>query len=126
MTEIKDDKLQTDKMTLIIFAEMMQVQYDKIVEQNKSLQQELREKNAECEELKIKLMQNSEVNAFFSTPTEGWSSDPCAICESKNEYQRYKQALDEVKEYCNKFGQNSIGFKKNILDIIQKAKEGEL
>ena len=52
MTEIKDDKLQTDKMTLIIFAEMMQVQYDKIVEQNKSLQQELREKTAECEELK--------------------------------------------------------------------------
>ena len=30
----------------------LQVQYDKVVEQNRELQQELREKSAECEELK--------------------------------------------------------------------------
>ena len=144
------------------------------------------------EELKNKLMQKDEVNAFFNTPIEGWSSDPCAICESKNEYPRYKQelrdktteceelkeqleknrkltleyissgekyhqtcldlkeelkeyedildsrqreweeeneryiqALDEIENYCNKYGQNSIGFRKNILDIIKKLRDGE-
>ena len=30
----------------------LQAQYDKVVEQNRQLQQELREKTAECEELK--------------------------------------------------------------------------
>ena len=35
----------------------LQVQYEKVVEQNRQLQQELREQTAECEELKIKLMQ---------------------------------------------------------------------
>ena len=65
MTEIKDDKLQKDKMTLIIFAEMMQVQYDKIVEQNKSLQQELRKKTAQCEELKKVL---DEIEGFCYVP----------------------------------------------------------
>ena len=30
----------------------LQVQYEKVVEQNRKLQSELREKNAECEEVK--------------------------------------------------------------------------
>ena len=124
---------------------------------------QLQRKIAECEELKIKLMQKDEVNAFFNTPIEGWSSDPCKICESKNEKiayeneieiynqtcldlkeelkeyedildsrqreweeenERYIQALDDIEEYCNKYGQNSIGFRQNILEIIKKTKEG--
>ena len=47
MTEIKDDKLQADKMTLIIFMEMMQVQYEKVIKCHKQLQKELREKTVE-------------------------------------------------------------------------------
>lgn len=35
----------------------LQVQYEKVVEQNRALQAELREKTTECGELKIKLMQ---------------------------------------------------------------------
>ena len=103
----------------------LQVQYDKVVEQNRQWQAELREKTAECEELKNKLMQKDEVNAFFNTPTEGWSSDPCAICESKNEYPRYKQALDDIEVFCNTndFYVDSTAW--NIFKIIKAAKEGE-
>ncbi len=36
---------------------------------------------------------------------------------------KYKQALEEIEEYCNKYSTNSIGFKQSILDIINKAKE---
>ncbi|MBS5801481.1 MAG: hypothetical protein KIC80_00505 [Brachyspira sp.] len=33
-------------------------------------------KTAECEELKKKLMQKSEVDMFFNTPVNGWSNNP--------------------------------------------------
>ena len=33
----------------------------------------------------------SEVDMFFSTPIEGWSSDPCGVC-------KYKNCLTEIKE----------------------------
>lgn len=53
--------------------------------------QKVKELEEKSEKLKIKLMQNDEVNTFFNTPIEGWSNDPCGIC-------RYKQALEEIKE----------------------------
>ena len=31
------------------------------------------------------------VNTFFNTPIEGWSNDPCGICE-------LKQTIAEIKE----------------------------
>lgn len=81
---------------------------------------QLQRKTAECEELKKKLMQKSEVDMFFNTPVNGWSNNPCDICECK-------QALDEIEKYCN----NQISLtgdlpfrttKSAILDIISKAK----
>ena len=51
----------------------------------------LKRKEQECEELKKQLMQKSEVDMFFSTPIEGWSSDPCGVC-------KYKNCLTEIKE----------------------------
>lgn len=72
------------------------------------------------------------VNTFFNTPIEGWTSDLCTICESKNEYPRYKQALDKVekniKEVCeNCENQNTKWCNKDcsefvILDIIKKVR----
>ena len=53
-------------------------------------------KTQECEELKKQLMQKSEVDIFFNTPIEGWSSDPCGIC-------KYKNCLTEIKEIAEPF-----------------------
>lgn len=81
---------------------------DKAIEH---LQQELKEKDKtisciieslqaktkECEELKKLLMQKDEINTFFNTPIEGWSSNPCDICESKNNYEQLTQECDTLK-----------------------------
>ena len=52
---------------------------------------QLKRKEQECEELKKELMKKDEVNTFFNTPIEGWSNDPCGICE-------LKQTIAEIKE----------------------------
>ena len=57
---------------------------------------QLARKTQECEELKKQLMQKSEVDIFFNTPIEGWSSDPCGIC-------KYKNCLTEIKEIAEPF-----------------------
>ena len=59
--------------------------------ENKELYNQLDQLKAENEELKKKLMQKSEVDMFFNTPIEGWSSDPCGVC-------KYKNCLTEIKE----------------------------
>ncbi len=88
-----------------------------------ALLKQLQRKEQECEELKKKLMQKSEVDMFFNTPVNGWSNNPCDICECK-------QALDDIEKYCN----NQISLtgdlpfrttKSAILDIISSAKGGE-
>lgn len=61
------------------------------------LQEQLARKTQECEELKKRLMQKDEVDMFFNTPVEGWSSDPCGICESKNNYEQLKQKCENLK-----------------------------
>lgn len=82
----------------------LQVQYEKVVEQNRQLQQELRDKTAECEELKEQLEKNRKLTLEYISSGE-----------------KYLKALDEIEQYCNKYGQNSIGFRKNILDIIKRT-----
>lgn len=89
----------------------------------KILKEENAKLKAECEELKKKLMQKSEVDMFFNTPVNGWSNNPCDICECK-------QALDEIEGMVqtimetNKIYplQANLG---KILDIISKAKVEE-
>lgn len=99
----------------------------------KILKEENAKLKAECEELKKKLMQKSEVDMFFNTPVNGWSNNPCDICECK-------QALDEIEGIVNKKTEilicdecayrNIPECKENcmqdvlgeILDIISKAK----
>ena len=56
----------------------------------RTLEFQIDQLKAENEELKKQLMQKSEIDMFFNTPLEGWSSNPCDIC-------RYKQTLIEIK-----------------------------
>lgn len=94
----------------------------------------------ECEELKTQLMQKDEINTFFNSPIEGWSSYPCGICQYKGEYARYRKALEEIKEYtreqfcdnCEDIGSTEYNCHceyceyQEYFDIISKAKgEGE-
>ena len=76
----------------------------------------LERKEQECEKLKIQLMQKDEVNTFvntfFNAPLEGWSSDPCGICESKNNYEQLKQEYENLK-----------GEEKYLKQCCQKAGE---
>ena len=65
----------------------LQVQYEKVVEQNRALQAELREKTAECEELK------KEYEDILDSRQREW----------EEEYERYKQALDEIENRIKKY-----------------------
>lgn len=58
---------------------------------------QLARKTQECEELKKKLMQKDEINTFLNAPIEGWSNNPCDICESKNNYEQLTQECDTLK-----------------------------
>ena len=81
--------------------------------------QVLKRKEQECEELKKGLMQKSEVDMFFNTPIEGWSSDPCGIC-------KYKNCLTEIKEIAENLGEYpcSSCIKKEILQKISEVEDG--
>ena len=83
------------------------------------LEQQLKRKEQECEELK------KELEAVY---------DDCKGCPTCNEalynanlyakeYRKLKQTLTEIKDYCNKYPQNSIGFKKYILQKISECEE---
>ena len=61
-----------------------------------SVSDQLKKKTQECEELKKKLMQKDEINTFLNAPIEGWSNNPCDICESKNNYERLNQECEEL------------------------------
>lgn len=101
-------------------------QYNAVVEQNKNLQSELKQKEQECEELKGEI-----------TLGGGKLSDKIranVFTELQYENNRYKQALDEIESYTRKqFCENCDvnGFPPNCeyceyyeyVDIINKAKE---
>ena len=73
----------------------------------------------EYERLKKKLMQKSEVDIFFNTPIEGWSSDPCGICKFKN-------CLTEIKEIAEYHNANAYcNSKVDMRKILQKISECE-
>lgn len=58
---------------------------------------QLQRKEQECEKLKIQLMHKDEVNMFFNTPIEGWSNDPCEICQYKQEYKHLQAENEKLK-----------------------------
>lgn len=76
----------------------------------------LRAKEQECEEYKKKF------SRFFNIDNqECWD-----IAFLNNEKAKYKQALDEIEEFCIVYSNNHDAYEtvyKHILDIINKAKE---
>ena len=82
---------------------------DFLVEENKKLQAELREKTAECEELK------KEYEDILDSRQREW----------EEKYERYEQALDDIEVFCrtNDFYVDSTAWE--IFKIIKEAKEGE-
>ena len=56
------------------------------------------------EELKKQLMQKSEVDMFFNTPIEGWSSWACKMCPHKAESEQLKEELSSIQHNCNREG----------------------
>lgn len=93
------------------------------------LQKQLQTKEQECEELK---QEKEKIKMQYNCYA-------CGTCKGREDYKnmkrhcenainanhKYKQALDELEGYCNKYPTNSIGFKQNILDIINKTKENK-
>ena len=102
---------------------------ENLIYENSELIKNLEEKKQECEELKKQLMQKSEVDIFFNTPIEGWSSDPCGIC-------KYKNCLTEIKEIAEPFCNACQEFEPkkndsncmycNYGEILQKISECEV
>lgn len=94
----------------------------------KSILYQLEAKTQECDELKKKLMQKSDIDMFFNTPIEGWSNDPCGVCEYKAEYPRCRKAMENIQDYCIHYlrhNPKSPAIDLNeILNIIYKL-EGE-
>lgn len=81
-----------------------------------NLEKQLDQLKAENEELKEKFKK------FFNMDNqECWN-----IAFLDNERERYKQALDEIEKYCNKYNKQAVMGTANadvVLDIINKAKE---
>lgn len=87
---------------------------------------QLARKTQECEKLKKQLMQKSEVDMFFNTPIEGWSSDPCGICKFKNCLTEIKEIAEENIRIADLEGLNGVYRRGLAKQIIQKISECEV
>lgn len=73
----------------------------------------------ENEKLKIKLMQQDEVNTFFNTPIEGWNNDPCGICEHKQNYTQLKTENEELKKKVSYYEKDRVeSHKTNVHNLV--------
>ena len=100
LTEMQEEFIKTVK------------KLENIIIENIKLKDKLQAKEQECENLKEKIAQ---------IKCEEIGKETFFEYKIKN----YKQVLDEIEGYCNKYPTNSIGFKQSILDIINKTKVGE-
>ena len=91
-----------------------------------ALLKRLARKTQECEELKKQLMQKSEVDMFFNTPIEGWSSVPCGICKYKNCLTEIKGIAEENIRIADLEGLNGVYRRGLAKQIIQKISECEV
>ncbi len=81
--------------------------------ERRKLEQLLQAKEQECEELK---QWKKDAENLFKTQTDN----------ADKIINRYKQALDEIEEFCTVYSDNHDTYEtiyKHILDIINKAKE---
>lgn len=109
----------------------------------KELEEKLLRKEQECEELEklykelqddmlscnkcratIKLQQQLDQlkaeNKQYKEAVDNLLKIQYKLADTSN---KYNQKLEKIREYCNKYPQNSIGFKKNILQIIDEVEE---
>ena len=93
------------------------------VEAYENVVKQLARKTQECEELKKQLMQKSEVDMFFNTPIEGWSSVPCGICKYKNCLTEIKEIAEENIRIADLEGLNGVYRRGLAKQIIQKISE---
>lgn len=81
-----------------------------LAEQFWVVQRQLKLKQQECEELKEKIKKYSKINE-----------------QDTRDFANYKQALDEIEEFCTVYSANHDAYEmvyKDILAFINKAKEG--
>ena len=97
--------------------------YSNECEANNCYYKQLARKTQECEELKKQLMQKSEVDMFFNTPIEGWSSVPCGICKYKNCLTEIKGIAEENIRIADLEGLNGVYRRGLAKQIIQKISE---
>ena len=84
----------------------LQVQYEKVVEQNRKLQSELREKNAECEELKQALDEIEQIC--------------CLLIDNDNVRRLVESILDIIKRTG---GQRVKAERTRLMPAVQDAKQ---
>lgn len=72
------------------------------------------------EELLTKIDQRKEEHIIFTLETRK------LVAYYSSKLEQLKQALQEIKDYCNKYPQNSIGFKKQILQKCEVIKDANI
>lgn len=107
---------------------LLQAQNEEYRKQNEQLQQACKKYEQECEELKTqietysKILESSEFNVALTDVRTGereiWR-------KLGNKAQKYKQALDDIKECIDELDWTMLEYTyKRINDIISKAKDG--
>lgn len=113
--------------------------YDDCNEHPNCYYKKLKRKEQECEDLREELewlhnlndqrkAENKKLKELLNIRIE----DLCDSCGASSMIPMpckvYEQALQEIKDYCNKYAQNSIGFKKQILqkcEVINDKKNSD-
>lgn len=106
--------------------EQIKEKYEALKLENQEGYEIVTELKHECEELKKQLMQKDEINTFFNTPIEGWSSDPCGICKYKNCLTEIKEIAEENIRIADLEGLNGVYRRGLAKQIIQKISECEV
>ena len=91
---------------------ILQTQYNKVVEQNRALQAELKDKTAECEKLKkaaFTLAEGLNFRQKMLDEIENFAKRHCNSCE------------DNGQQLCS----SNYCYRHYLLDIIKKAKENK-
>jgi len=106
---------------------------DKLVAENDKLKRYKDSKQASYETMQIEWNEAKNEVKQLKEELENFKDDckGCTTCIKAQNNERiysqssrkYKQALQEIKDYCNKYSQNSIGFKQQILQKCEVIDE---
>lgn len=91
---------------------------------NRKLKQQLNQLKSKNEKLKASTETWKTLDVTFdngSIKTQISDMSLAEYSDIKSERDKAEQKLEKIREYCNKYPQNSINFKKNILKIIDEV-----